>query len=32
LKWSTNFAQGPFLYGLGHACKGGRQQKGPNIG
>lgn len=32
LKWPTNFAQGPFFYGLGHACKGGRQQKGQTLG
>jgi hypothetical protein len=32
LKWPTNLAQGPFFYGLGHAWKWGRQQKGQTLG
>jgi hypothetical protein len=32
LKWPTNLAQGPFLYGLGHVWKGGRQQNGQTLG
>jgi hypothetical protein len=32
LKWPTNLAQGPFLHGLGHAWKGGKQQKGQTLG
>jgi hypothetical protein len=31
LKWPTNLAQGPSFYGLGHAWKEGRQQKGQTL-